>query len=252
MNDTGTPDRRLTVCICTYNSGRTLRACLNSVKTSAPGCGIIVVDHNSSDETVSIAGEFGCKVYRENVGLGYARNLCMKLSTTDYLAFVDSDVEIVAKGFFNLSAKILQDKTVGAVVGSAVGHRFLYGLPASLLVLRKPEYSGIRIPAYIDARETYYIQGFLKQKKLKTVYVRDAIIHRSEYRKYKPEWEGANTRLLKTSAPRELVYAFLVVCMLSLNSKNIRNLAYTPVFYLKFLRGFTSPNEWRRLRRNSY
>jgi hypothetical protein len=163
--------------------------------------------------------------------------------------FVDSDVEIVRSDFLDIAAKVLQDKECGAVVGLAVGHRFQYGLPASLLVLRKKDFAGKIVPDYIDARETFFIQKHLDSKKLRTYYVLDAMVHRSQFRKFKPEWEGANTRLLPNSKPRELLFALKVILLLSLNSRNMKNIVYVPIFYLKFLRGFANPAAWLRLKR---
>jgi len=75
------------------------------------------------------------------------------------------------------------------------------------------------------------------------------MIHRSQFRKFKPEWEGANTRLACGLSLRQLLFAFRVVVLIALNSRSIKNLAYTPIFYLKFLRGFVEPSRWRRLQR---
>jgi hypothetical protein len=38
--------------------------------------------------------------------------------------------------------------------------------------------------------------------------------------------------------------------MLSINSRSLRNIAYVPLFYLKFLRGFSDPQRWRKLVRD--
>ncbi len=54
--------------------------------------------------------------------------------------------------------------------------------------------------------------------------------------------ENWNTTNKPPMDPRELAYTFLVVCMLSLNSRDIRTVCYIPVFYLKFLRGFANPD----------
>lgn len=242
-------NRDLTVCVCTYNSARTLERCLESIRR-ATDARIVVVDHMSTDGTPEIARRFGCALHTEGMGLGYARDLCLRLADTDYLAFVDSDVEIIDRRFFERALSLLGDSSVGAVVGVARGHVFCHGLPASLLVLRRSEYRAVSIPPGIDARETFYIMKVLRERTLSVRYVKNAMVHRSGYRRYKPEWEGANTRFLDSNPLFELPYCFLTVVMVGLNSKNVRNIAYTPVFYLKFLRGFAQPSKWRRLERN--
>ena len=55
--------------IPTYNNEPTLRACLDSIKkqTLSP-LEVIIADGHSSDETISIAKEFGCKIVFEEGG----------------------------------------------------------------------------------------------------------------------------------------------------------------------------------------
>ncbi len=239
----------LTVCVCTYNSAHTLRTCLESIRRVLPTSRLIVIDHYSQDESVEIAQDFGAETYLENVSLGYARQMCFDLVKTGFLSFVDSDVEVTDAGFFRRSLQILEEPRVGAVVGMSSGYWLPYGLPAGLLVLRQGDFEGRIIPSFIDARETYYIQARLNSKGLDTKYLSGAMVHRSEYRKFKPEWEGANTRLLQGVSLKEVTYATGVILLLSLNSRNLRTFLYAPVFLLKFLRGFVEPERWRHLDR---
>ncbi len=246
-----TLDEDITLCVCTYNSSKTLEQCLASLRDALPRSRLLVVDHMSTDNTIAIALKHNAEVYKENVGLGWARQLCIDMVTTPYFAFVDSDVELIDRGFFRRAVEILEDRRVGAVVGMSRGHTFAFGLPASLLVLRKADFQGEIIPEWIDARETFYIQRRLDELHLKTVYIRDAMIHRSQFRRYKPEWEGANTRLLDSGVLRELLFSLGVIILISLNSKNIKNIAYIPFFYLRFLRGFAQPERWAKLTRRA-
>jgi glycosyltransferase involved in cell wall biosynthesis len=242
--------KELTICVCTYNSGRTLRSCLSSIRRAAPFARLVVVDHLSSDGTPEMAKTFGCEVFSENVGLGKARQLSFELTTSSYLAFVDSDVDIIMGGFFTQAMRCLDDPGVGAVVGMGKGHTMSYGLPASLLLLRKGNFLGKVVPPEIDARETYFIQKRLDSLGLRTVYLADCIVHRSEFRLRKPEWEGANTRIVGGVSIHELAFCFEVMVLMSINSRSIKNLAYVPISYLKFLRGFVEPEKWRRLERS--
>lgn len=237
--------------VCTFNSGKTIGNCLTSIVKNSEGSKIVVVDHHSSDDTREICSEFGVELVDENVGLGRARQICFDRCTTRFLAFVDSDVEIIESLFFKRAHDALDDPETGAVVGMAIGHRFAYGLPASLLVLRNSDFAGFSIPEYIDSRETYFIQHRLDERRLRTVYLADAMIHRSGYRKMKPEWEGANTRLAVGWSVQELIFALRVMVLMSLNSRSVKNKMYVPVFFLKFIRGFTDPSRFRTLERSS-
>ncbi|HYC27127.1 MAG TPA: hypothetical protein VEB67_03800, partial [Nitrososphaerales archaeon] len=120
---------------------------------------------------------------------------------------------------------------------------------ASLLALRMSDFHGHVVPDEIDARETYYIQARLDKLKRRTVYIRDCIIHRSKYRGRKMEWEGANTRIAAGLSLRELAFCFRVMVLMSLNSHSVKNLAYVPIAYLHFCRGFVQPSRWNRLQR---
>ena len=240
---------RFSFCVCTYNSGSTLRKCLESIRTLSSDSRLIVVDHDSQDSTLQIASEFSAEIHNETKGLGHARQLCFDLVETEFIVFVDSDVQVMRPDFLNISTQALASPKYGAVVGLSLGHRFAYGLPASLLVLRKADFQGEIVPDYIDARETYFLQRQLDSRNLKTFYVPNAIIHRSQFRRFKPEWEGANTRVLPARRFSELAWALKVIVLMSLNSRSGKNVAYIPVFYLKFLVGFTHPSRWLRLKR---
>lgn len=242
-------DKRITVCVCTYNSSHTLETCLMSVRRILSDARLIVMDHMSEDRTVEIARGFGAEIYTEDVGLGYARQKCIDLLKTDFLAFVDSDVEVTASNFFEGALLRLEDPHLGAVVGVSQSYFLPYGLPAGLLVLRRSDLQDQVIPRFIDARETYYLQSRLNELDLEVSYLPDSMIHRSEYRMYKPEWEGANTRVACELSIGELLFAFKVILLMSLNSRSARNSIYIPVFVLKFMKGFVKPEKWRHLKR---
>lgn len=239
-------DDDLTFCICTYNSSQTLGECLRSIRQAAPESHVLVVDHHSEDSTAQIARSFGAEVFFENKGLGYARQLCFRLVRTKYLVFVDGDVEIMRRNFFPIAREILEKREFGAVVGMAVRHLFAYGLPASLLMLRKANFEGEVIPVRVEGRETHFIQRRLDALKLRTYYVYDAICHRSEHRKFMPEYQGAYTRLLPSPALKEISFSFKVIALRALNSRNAKNILYIPIFCAKFLRGFGNPDRWIR------
>src|SRR5579862_8172943 len=239
----------VTFCVCTYNSEKLLPKCLSSIRRLAPDAQILIVDHLSRDRTPQISREYGAKILVEDTGLGHARQLCFDNVSTGFMVFVDSDVEILLPDFLQRSLVALQKPNVGAVVGMSVGHKFAYGLPGSLLVLRKRDFEGKIVPDYIDARETFFIQNRLDSLHLKTEYIFNAMKHSSQFRKYKPEWEGANTRILPSSMTKELAFTSKVILLLTLNSRDAKNILYLPIFYLKFLRGFLNPGPWLKIRR---
>lgn len=80
--------------IPTYNNEATLRACLESIKkqTLTP-IEIIISDGHSTDQTLSIARAFGCKIVFEEGGTRAAAcNIALKSAEGELIAFTDSDV----------------------------------------------------------------------------------------------------------------------------------------------------------------
>ena len=84
--------------ILTLNSGKTLRACLESVKDFAE---IIICDGNSTDDTLAIAREYGAKIIKQyesdepNLSCvedkDTVRQKNMEAATHDWYFFMDSD-----------------------------------------------------------------------------------------------------------------------------------------------------------------
>lgn len=99
--------------VCTRNSERTIRACLNSIRESVPLCHLILVDHYSDDHTLQIAEDFNPVIIKENRALSYARRLGIATVDTSVFAFVDSDV-VLGANWFNSIIEFL-NADVGAV-----------------------------------------------------------------------------------------------------------------------------------------
>lgn len=85
---------KVSVVVCSYNGGATLRQCLESLlDVNYPDYEIIVVDDGSTDDTVDILLEFpSVKVIRQpNRGLSAARNAGLDAATGAIVAYTDSD-----------------------------------------------------------------------------------------------------------------------------------------------------------------
>ena len=84
--------RTVSIIVPTYNSAKTLRKCLESIKKqSHQDYEIIVVDNESADNTLKIAEEFGSHIIVKKSGQSSAQNIGVLNSKGKYILFLDSD-----------------------------------------------------------------------------------------------------------------------------------------------------------------
>ena len=112
----------VSVTIVTYNSGRFIKRCLESVlDQSYPWKEIIVVDNNSTDGTIDILEPFEdrCRIIynQENIGFAAAQNQAIELSSAEWILTLNPDV-LLLQGFIEalVTAGNLDPK-VGTVCG---------------------------------------------------------------------------------------------------------------------------------------
>ena len=85
---------KVSIVVCTYNGGATLRQCLESLlEVKYPSFEIIVVDDGSTDDTVDILLDFPSVIVirQPNRGLSAARNAGLYAATGEIIAYTDSD-----------------------------------------------------------------------------------------------------------------------------------------------------------------
>ena len=87
---------KVSIYIPAYNAENTIKDCINSViNQSKKFDEIIVIDDNSTDDTLKILKEFSnlnIIENKSNMGLGYNRNLGIKISSNNIVASIDADV----------------------------------------------------------------------------------------------------------------------------------------------------------------
>ncbi|MEM3607107.1 MAG: glycosyltransferase family A protein [Candidatus Bathyarchaeia archaeon] len=91
---------KIDVIVCTKNSEKTLKNCLQLIRKFIQINRLIIIDGGSADATVEIAKKFNAEIYYDGgVSLGLARNLGLNLAETEIVAFIDSDAYITKEWF---------------------------------------------------------------------------------------------------------------------------------------------------------
>ncbi len=112
----------VTVSIVTYNSGRFIKRCLESViGQSYPALEIIVIDNASTDGTIDLLEQFEdrCRiVYNpENVGFAAAQNQAIELAAGEWVLTLNPDVLLMPDFVTALVQAGQADDRIGTVCG---------------------------------------------------------------------------------------------------------------------------------------
>ena len=103
------------VVVPTRNSGRTLEACLRSLRGQSVACVVVVVDNHSTDGTAAIACQYADIVAVAGPERSAQRNAGAALTTSPVLGFIDSDM-VVESTVVEQSISALQSGARGIVV----------------------------------------------------------------------------------------------------------------------------------------
>jgi glycosyltransferase involved in cell wall biosynthesis len=116
----------VSVVVPTRNSGRTLGACLLSIRRQTyREIQLIVVDNHSCDDTREIAERFADKLVVEGPERSAQRNRGALESTGEYLVFVDSDMELEPEVVADSVGLILQSSARAIVIPeNSIGEGF--------------------------------------------------------------------------------------------------------------------------------
>jgi GT2 family glycosyltransferase len=129
----------VSITIVTYNSGRFIKRCLESVlDQNYPLKEIIVIDNNSSDGTIDILEPFEdrCRIIynEENIGFAAAQNQAIAASNAEWVLTLNPDV-LLLQGFIEalVNAGNLDPK-VGTVCGKLLTMSSTFDFPEEPLV----------------------------------------------------------------------------------------------------------------------
>lgn len=106
----------LSIIIPSYNAQKNINACLHSIeKQKDDQLEVIVVDCSPHDQVMRICNQYNFVKYikvEKRFNPGEGRNIGAKLSVSDYLVFIDSDVVLANNAIINIRDSIYSGKEV--------------------------------------------------------------------------------------------------------------------------------------------
>ncbi len=113
--------RSATIVVVTYNSAKVIEKCLKSLELSGTSTSsVMIVDNNSSDETVSIVrGQYPnvqILANKRNYGFAKACNQAIRATISTYVCFLNPDVFVKSNWLPPLIQVLARDRRVAAVI----------------------------------------------------------------------------------------------------------------------------------------
>src|SRR6266478_3019959 len=124
----------VSVTIVTYNSGRFIKRCLESVLDQKyPNLEVIVIDIASTDGTADLLEQFTdrCRIHYndENIGFAAAQNQAIGLSTGEWVLTLNPDVLLLKNFIQALVDAGEMDPKIGTVCGKLLAMLSTFDLP---------------------------------------------------------------------------------------------------------------------------
>ena len=129
----------VSVTLVTYNSGRFIRRCLESVlEQKYPHLEVIVIDNASTDGTLDILEQFAdkCTIHYndENIGFAAAQNQAIAMTQGEWVLALNPDVLLLKDFVEELVLAGSLDRKVGSVCGKLLSISANFDLPEEQLV----------------------------------------------------------------------------------------------------------------------
>jgi GT2 family glycosyltransferase len=165
----------VSIIILTYNSSRHIEGLLESIKGFAKNHEVLVIDNDSKDDTLKLAGKFDfVKTINTGGNLGFAKgiNFGVKQAKGDYALFINPDT-IYKLGSIDSLLKAFDDKT-GVVGGKLIDPsgkaekscgKFFGIWATTLMALGIDEILGVRFSPDREKHVDFVSGGFMMVKK---------------------------------------------------------------------------------------
>jgi GT2 family glycosyltransferase len=129
----------VSVTLVTYNSGRFIKRCLESVlEQKYPHLEVIVIDNASTDGTVDLLEQFQdtCRIHHntENTGFAAAQNQAIALSSGEWVLALNPDMLLLPDFIQELVVAGHLDQKIGTVCGKLLTIQATFDLPEKQLI----------------------------------------------------------------------------------------------------------------------
>ena len=117
---------KISIIIPTWNTAQITKKCVETINRLIPGQEIIIVDNGSTDNTVKEIEKLknslkieNCKLKiisnDTNYGFSKANNIGLKSSTSNYVVFMNSDMELIDKSLVDMVNYLKDNKNIGII-----------------------------------------------------------------------------------------------------------------------------------------
>jgi GT2 family glycosyltransferase len=132
-------EQLVSVTIVTYNSGRFIKRCLESVlEQRYPHLEIVIIDNASTDGTADLLEPFAdrCRIHHnpKNIGFAAAQNQAIALARGEWILTLNPDVLLMQSFVEELVSAAGTDAKIGTVCGKLLSISATFDLPEKQLV----------------------------------------------------------------------------------------------------------------------
>lgn len=109
---------KFSIIIVTWNTAQITKKCIDTINQFIPGQEIIVVDNGSQDNTVEVLKNIkNVKLIENKANLGFAKanNIGLRFTTSEYILFMNSDIELIDNSLLKMMDFLKNNSDIGII-----------------------------------------------------------------------------------------------------------------------------------------
>ena len=109
---------KFSIIIVSWNTAQITKKCVDTINQYLSGSEIIVVDNASTDDTIKILSQTNnIKLINNHSNLGFAKanNIGLEQATSEYVIFMNSDIELVDNSLLDMIEYLKSHKEIGLI-----------------------------------------------------------------------------------------------------------------------------------------